>query len=377
MSLAGRYETLKGERLKSAAEASLQTLGRLAVGQEMLQTYAFGPYGRINDERLNTEVAGVEFDNPLIVGAGWDKKGRAVHGLYHLGFAGVEVGTVLPFSQEGNPQPRLWTISDDHSVGLNRLGFNSPGMDKVASYLDAAQLLPCPIGINVGRNKIMPNQQAAWSHSQVIQRLGKHASYIVLGISSPNSPGLRGLQDKEPLRELIQEARSVMPSGQPLLIKIDSERTPAELDDMIEVLVEEGGDGFVATNTYMSNDLKAQYGNRWANEAGGLSGADPTFRSRATETVRHIYEAAGDKLAIIGVGGVDSAATALEKIQAGASAVQVVTAIRPSKGRVAAKINRDLLKYIERDGATSIQEYIGVNTQRGVKLLRGASGPPV
>lgn len=366
MSLAARYEIMKGEYLKAGAEISLQALGKLTIGQEMLETYAFGVHGRIEDERLRTKVAGVDFENPVTVGAGWDKKGRAVHGLYHLGFAGVEVGTVLPFSQQGNPRPRLWTISEDHSVGLNRLGFNSPGMDKVVDHLDAAQLLPCPVGINVGRNKITPNQHAAWSHAQVIQRLGAHASYITLGISSPNSPGLRGLQDKEPFRELVQEARDVMPPEKPLLIKIDSERTSTELDDMVEVLLEEGGDGFVATNTYMSNDLKARYGERWAREAGGLSGADPAFRFRATETVRHIYEAAGDKLAIIGVGGVDSADTALEKIKAGASAIQVVTAIRPSKGKVAADINRGLLRQMNCDGVESIKEYVGVETKRGV-----------
>ncbi|HVV67393.1 MAG TPA: dihydroorotate dehydrogenase (quinone) [Candidatus Saccharimonadales bacterium] len=360
------YETFKGEQLKAAAELTLHGLGGLAVGREALEAYAFGVEGRPSDARLHTSVAGVAFENPVIVGAGWDKKGRAIHGLYQLGFSGVEIGTVLPFAQTGNPRPRLWTINQDHSVGLNRLGFNSPGMERVGKYLQAAQPLPCPVGLNVGRNKIMPNEMAAWAHNQVIEHLGSCASYIVLGISSPNSPGLRGLQDKGPFRELVQAAREAMPAEQPLFIKIDSERTPAELDDMIEVMLEEKGDGFVATNTYMASDLKAKYGRRWANEAGGLSGADPDFRRRATGTVRHIYEAAGDRLAIIGVGAVGDTGAALEKLEAGASAVQVVTAIRPSLGRVAAQINRGLLDRIERDGASSIRDYIGAGTTRGV-----------
>lgn len=368
MTAQDRYETFKGEQLKTAAELTLQGLGGLAAGREALEAYAFGREGRIADVRLKTSVAGVTFENPVIVGAGWDKKGRAVHGLYSLGFAGVEVGTVLPFTQTGNPRPRLWTINGAHSVGLNRLGFNSPGMEKVSDYLQAAQPMPCPIGLNVGRNKIMPNEMAAWAHAQVIEHLGSYASYVVLGISSPNSPGLRGLQDKGPFRELVQSAREIMPPRQPLFIKIDSERAPAELDDMIEVMLEEGGDGFVATNTYMASDLKAKYGARWAGEAGGLSGADPDFRKRATDTVRHIYEAAGDKLAIIGVGAVDDAEAALEKLEAGASAVQVVTAIRPSFGKVAARINHGLLERIERDGVNNIQDYVGTHTRRGVNL---------
>lgn len=367
MNITERYETLKGEQLKTAAEATLHAVGGVALGQKALETYVFGLEGRLTDPRLETEVAGVWLENPVLVGAGWDKKGRAVHGLYHLGFAGVEVGTVLPFSQAGNPKPRLWTIDQGHSVGLNRLGFNSPGMEKVAAYLEAGRPFTCPIGVNVGRNKIMPNEMAAWAHQEVIKHLGRYASYIALGISTPNSPGLRGLQDKGPFRELIQSAREVMPPGKPLFAKIDSERTKAELSNMMEVGLEEGLSGFVATNTYMASDLKAKYGPRWAREAGGLSGNDPEFRERATETIRFIYEEAGDHLAIIGVGAVGSDDAAIDKIGAGASAVQVVTAIRPSLGRVAADINRGLLERIERDGAQSIRDYIGVDTVRGVK----------
>lgn len=360
-----RIETFEGEGLKTAAEISLHGLSQTHLGLNALERYAFGSEGRIIDSRLNAEVAGINFDNPVIVGAGWDKKGRAIHGLQALGFGGVEVGTVLPFAQPGNEKPRLWTINADHSVGLNRLGYNSPGMDKVEKYLKAGQPLPCNIGLNVGRNKIMPNEMASWAHEQVIKKLGSYASYIVLGISSPNTPDLRGLQDKAPFRELIQGAHSAMTEPKPLFVKIDSERSKDELDDMIEVALEEGVAGFVATNTYTGEDLKAKYGARWALEAGGLSGADPDYRHKATATVRHIYEAAGDKLTIIGVGGVDSAETTLEKIRAGASAVQVVTAIRPSRGKVAANINIGLVNKIEIDGAKSIQDYVGFDTSRG------------
>ncbi|MDB5170357.1 MAG: dihydroorotate dehydrogenase [Candidatus Saccharibacteria bacterium] len=365
--LQARYEIMAGEGLKSAAERSLEIAGSSAVGRYLMELYASNGMGRTTDPSLHTEVSGVPLENPVIVGAGWDKKGRAIHGLYALGFAAAEIGTVLPFGQYGNEKPRLWTINQDHSVGLNRLGFNSPGDAVVDTYLQAAQPLPCPIGLNVGRNKTMPNETAAWAHERVIRRLGHYASYIVLGISSPNTVGLRGLQDKGPLRELIQSALAAMTEAKPLFIKIDSERSKHELNDMIEVGLEEGLSGFVATNTYMGSDLKAKYGIRWAREAGGLSGADPEYRKRATATVRHIHEEAGDKLTIIGVGGVDSAETALEKIKAGASAVQVVTAIRSTKGRVAEQINRELVKQIDADGMRSIRDYIGLDTKRGVK----------
>lgn len=369
MNLQSHIEIIKGEGIKTAAEVTLHTLGDSRLGAKVIEAYAFEAKGRIDDERLHTTVAGIEFENPVQFGAGWDKKGRAVRGLYHLGFSGGDVGTVLPFRQYGNDQPRLWTINDNHSVGLNRLGFNSLGMDSVGEYLEAAQPLPCPVGINVGRNKIMPNEMACWAHAQVIKRLGKYASYIVLGISSPNTKDLRGLQSREPFRELIQTALAAMDeTGRrvPLWAKIDAERSPAELDDMIEVMIEEGGAGFIAANTYMGSDLKAKYGSRWAQEAGGLSGADPEYRRLATKTVKYIYEQAGDRLGIIGAGGVDTASAALDKIKAGASAVQIVTAIRPSRGRVAARINRGLLEVINKENIGSIGELIGTETKRGV-----------
>jgi dihydroorotate dehydrogenase len=363
-------ETIESEGLKTVAEQVLHQLGRSVVGEKLIESYAFGLGGRIEDERLHTDVAGIEFENPVHFGAGWDKKGRAVRGLYQLGFGGGDVGTVLPFSQYGSQKPRLWTIDSDHSVGLNRLGFNSPGDEVVDSYLEAASPLPCPIGINVGRNKRMPNEMAAWAHAEVIKRLGKYAAYVVLGISSPNTQDLRGLQDKGPFRELIQTAQYAMDENGkrvPLFAKIDSERSQGELDDMIEIMLEEGGAGFVATNSYMGSDLKAKYGARWGQEAGGLSGADPDYRELATRTVRYLYEQAGDRLTIIGAGGVNSGVAALDKIMNGASAVQVVTAIRPSRGKVAAQINRELCQAMDRSGVRCIKDLVGASTDRGAK----------
>lgn len=188
------------------------------------------------------------------------------------------------------------------------------------------------------------------------------------GDLSPNTPDLRGLQDRGPFRENLQASQEAIRSlGKylPLYVKIDSERSEAELDDMIEVALEEGTAGFVACNTYMGGDLKSKYGERWKNQMGGLSGADPDYRARTSRVVRFIYEKAGDKLSVIGVGGVSDAATAIDKLKNGASAVEVVTAIRPSRGKVAARINAGLLEYMDREGIRSVRELVGVGTKRG------------
>jgi dihydroorotate dehydrogenase len=363
-------ETFQGEGLKTLSEIALAGLSRHSLGERLIEAYAFDGGNRIVDDRLQTTVAGIDFESPILFGAGWDKKGRALNGLYALGFAGGDVGTVLPFGQSGNPKPRLWTVNHDHSVGLNCLGFNSPGEEVVKGYLEKTVSGRFPVGVNVGKNKILPNELAPWAHAEVVRTLGEYASYLVLGISSPNTANLRGLQDRGPLRENIQatqKANMSLSYPRPLFIKIDAERSPQELDDMIEVGLTEHIAGFIACNTYMGGDLKAAYGERWANQAGGLSGADPRYRALTTSVVRHIYEAAGDKLAVIGAGGVDSAETALDKIRAGASAVQIVTAIRPSKGKVAAKINHDLIERLYTENIATIQSLIGIDTTRGVQ----------
>jgi dihydroorotate dehydrogenase len=359
------HEILTGETMKNGAESVVERLGKTATGRQVLELYAFGKKGNIDDARLNTLVAGVHFDNPVILGAGWDKRGRLMHGLHTLGFGGVEVGTVVPEEQVGNKKPRLTTIDKDHRVGLNSLGFNSPGVKVVKSNLISAYPYPFPIGINAGRNKTTPNHKAIEDHTKVIRELGYFASYIVLGISSPNTSDLRLLQTKEFIRELIIAAKEAMPIPVPIFIKLDAERTDKEKYDIAQSANEASADGLIVANTYSGSDLKAAYGPRWANRPGGLSGADSRYRKKTTNTVKFFYEESGDTLAIIGVGAVDSADTALEKIEAGASAVQVVTAMRPSWGRVAARINTDLLARIEKDGAGSIRDYIGVATERG------------
>ena len=368
--LAATYEILKDEQLKTAAEITLNRLGATAIGRKALEYYAFGNDGRLVDDRLRIEISGIEFENPIFVGAGWDEKGKAVVGLHALGFGGAEVGTVPLFGQYGNDKPRLWTINKDHSVGMNRPGFNSDGCERVARNLGQHEMLPFPLGINIGLNKLMPSEKAPWAHAAVIEHIYPFAAYIALGISSPNTKQVRGLQRRQPLTEITQAMYSGMqPHGGnlPLFYKIDGDQDEKQIYEIVETALENNVTGIIAINSTNSESIKSKYGTRWAREAGGLSGDDQEFRDRATEVDRFIYEEAGDKLIVIGVGGIKDTKTALEKIKNGASAVQVVTAIRSSLGRVAAQINYGLVEQMERDGIRNIREYVGTNTKRGSK----------
>lgn len=361
-----RYETLKGEHLKTAMEMTLHTLGSSEVGRFAIEHYAFGLEKRINDTRLHTDIAGVQLENPIMVGAGWDKKGKSVVGLYSLGFSGVEVGTVPLFGQPGQLRPRMWTINSDHSVANNRMGFNTPGAEAVGRNLDAHEYIPGVIGINIGKNKDLKDAHSAEYHALAVGKLIQFADYVVFNPSSPNTENLRLLQAASPLRDHLQAMREET-MGKPLWAKFAPDISYEQLDESVEVAIEEGAAGVILANTTVNQGIKAKYGTRWANEAGGLSGDDYEYRKMTTDMIRHVYEEYGDELEIIGVGGIKDGQTALEKIKAGASAIQVVTAIRPSLGRVASKTNRDIVDYMEREGMTNVKELIGLDTNRGVR----------
>lgn len=315
--------------------------------------------------RLSVNLGGIHFDNPVMVGAGWDKVGEAVRGLYALGFSGVEVGSVLLHPQPGNPKPRQFMIGS--GVALNRLGFNSPGADVVRKNLKVWGHRGIPVGISLGKNKETPDSQAPEVHAEVARRLYDHASYFAINVSSPNTPGLRALQDKGSLTDIVQAVNAAMDERggrKPTFVKIAPDLTNAAVDDVIEVVLDNGLTGIIATNTTIRADLKARYGENWRNEAGGLSGDNPDFRRMATEKVAHIYKHAGDRLEIIGVGGVKDAATALQKIAAGAKVVQVVTAIRGEGPTVAGRINRGIVRTMEMIGIKSLSEVVGTEAHR-------------
>lgn len=352
-------DRLPSEEMHVLARDTLDLAEKIPGGVKMLEQFAYGRQ-RFSDERLRTIVGGVKFDNPVMVGAGWDKKGVAVQALWTLGFSGVEVGSVLRDPQPGKPKPRQFY--HPRGTALNRLGFNSSGMDAVYDNVQRYYSLGIPYGISLGQNKEVESKDAPAAHAVVARRFMNNAYWFTINVSSPNTPGLRELQDKGPLTDIVQAVKESTLSRQPIFVKIAPDLTYGAIDDVIEVVVDNHLAGIIATNTTVDESLKARYG--WRGEAGGLSGNDPDYRDRVTQIIAHIYRQAGDKLDIIGIGGVNSWLTAIEKIGAGAKAVQVVTAIREVGTTLPGRINRGLVEIMEIDGAKSISEYIGRETHK-------------
>ncbi len=348
-------ETLEGEYLKTAAEFGLHSLARFQFNQQVFEFLRGGE--RVEDARLNTTVAGLEFENPVMVGAGWDKKGWAVDGLYALGFSGTEVGSVLVHPQSGNPRARMWYKD---GAGRNCLGFNSSGQEEVAGNLANCQR-PGITGISLGKNKLTPDSQASWAHAEVASRLHEFADYFVINVASPNTPGLRNLLNPKPLTKIVQAVQAVLAEkgDKPLFIKTTVDLALEDLDNVLEVCVNERLAGIIDSNTSIDEALKAKYG--WAGQPGGVSGDDEDYRAKATERMKHITRATrGTGLQRIGVGAINDAESAIERMEAGAQLVQVVTGIRQRKGRIARDINLGLLARIDRDGLQGVEDLVSI-----------------
>ncbi|MDA2919514.1 quinone-dependent dihydroorotate dehydrogenase [Desulfobacterota bacterium AH_259_B03_O07] len=331
---------------------------------KLLEIFAYRSK-RFKDDRLRVSLAGVELENPLLVGAGWDKAGRAVRGLWQLGFAGVEVGSVLEYPQPGNPKPRQFMLSP--GVALNWLSFNTPGMDTVARNLDRYKESGITIGLSIGINSYVDAKDSPRAHAVVADGLYEYADYFVVNVSSPNTPGLRELQEKGLITDIVQAVDQAMidkGGKKPLFVKIAPELNNKVLDDIIEVVIDHGATGIIAANTADIPELKAKYGDKWRNVKGGLSGDDKDFRKMTTDKVAYIYREAGDKLEIIGVGGIKDTETALEKIKAGASVLQIVTGIRGEGTALPGRINRGIVEYMVREGINSLDEIVGVDVKR-------------
>jgi dihydroorotate dehydrogenase len=312
---------------------------------------------RVEDGRLHTTVAGVEFENPVMVGAGWDKKGWAVDGLYALGLSGVEVGSVLVHPQAGNSRPRMWYRD---GAGRNALGFNAPGEDKVHANLSDQQR-PGKIGISLGKNKLTPDEQAPWAHAEVAAKLHEFADYFVINVASPNTPGLRDLLKPGPLADNVRAVQRVLAErGQkPLFMKTTVDLALQDLDKVLEVCINQRVDGIIDSNTTVEEEIKMRNG--WAGQPGGVSGSDPRYRQKCNERMKYITRTTrGTGLQRIGVGAVNDADSAMERMENGAQLVQVVTGIRQHKGRIARNINLGLVERIERDGLRSIDEIVGL-----------------
>lgn len=342
------------ESLKLAAGEVIHALGRTGrVGEAISRAVGL----RVVDPRLNTTVAGISFENPVMVGAGEDKAGRLVDGFRMLGFAGVEVGTVTLMPQPGNPRPRLFVHK--RGTALNRMGFNSPGAMEVGHNLDN-QRLRGVVGINVGKNKDTLPQDTPEEHAQAARRLQWWGDYLVINLATLNTPGARDILRSSLLADIILAVRGELDDGivPPLFVKTTVDLELKELDTVLQTCLDWGVSGVIDTNTTVDEAIKARYG--WQGQPGGVSGSDPEYRRKANERMKHITrETRGTGLHRIGVGAIDNAASAIERMQAGAEVVQVVTGIRRRFGLVAPLINRGLLKEMKHQGLRNISELVG------------------
>ena len=272
-------------------------------------------------------VCGLEFPNRIGLAAGLDKEGNSIDALGRLGFGHVEIGTITPRPQAGNPKPRLFRLKD-HEAIINRMGFNNPGIDAGVTNVRTSKSFKGIVGFNIGKNKDTPNENAADDYLECLRKAYTVADYITVNLSSPNTPGLRDLQGAEASARLLEilkseQARLATEHGKsvPLLFKVAPDLEEQHIRDLSRVFLDGGLDGLIATNTTLDRDLVA--GHPLANEAGGLSGK-PLFR-KSTDTLTAFAAELGGRIPIIGVGGISSLEEAREKIKAGASLVQIYT----------------------------------------------------
>ncbi len=310
---------------------------------------------------LAVRTLGLELDSPVGLAAGFDKGDVSVAGLFALGFSHLEIGTVTPRPQPGNERPRIFRLPE-HRALINRMGFNNEGAEvcarRLAALPRAARL--GPVGVNVGRNKTTPNDEAVADYLACIDRLFPFADYLVVNISSPNTPGLRELQEKEQLARLLGACRArlreVAP-GKPLLVKLAPDLAPEALDEAVDVAVGAGVSGIIATNTTLSR--AGVEGHPRAKEQGGLSGAP--LEALATAVVRRCYARAAGRVPIVGAGGVMDAAGAYAKIRAGATLVQVYTGFVYGGPAFVRRVNDGLATLLARDGFGGVAEAVGAD----------------
>lgn len=298
----------------------------------------------LSDPRLKRNLFGLEFPNPIGLAAGFDKDAKLYRELSNYGFGFIEIGTLTPKGQPGNPQPRLFRLRADEAL-INRMGFNNGGVDEALTRLkaDRGNLI---VGGNIGKNKVTPNEEATNDYLQCFEALFPYVDYFVVNVSSPNTPNLRALQEREPLTQLLnalQEVNNKKDKRKPILLKIAPDLTNEQLDDIVGIVQDSKIDGLIATNTTIDR-TGLQESELSLNDigAGGLSGKP--VRNRSTEVIRYLNEKSNGAIPIIGVGGIYTAEDAIEKLKAGASLVQVYTGFIYEGPAMVKKINKGILK---------------------------------
>ncbi len=310
-----------------------------------------------DDPILTTTIAGLKLPNPIGLAAGLDKNGEALNGLSKLGFGFVECGSVTPVAQAGNPKPRLFRLSEDRAI-INRMGFNNAGLEAFAGHLGDRRPGPV-VGANLGANK--DTEDRAADYVLGLQRLDGLADYFTVNISSPNTPGLRALQGREALDDLLGRVAEARPkvAGRkpaPVFLKIAPDLTAAEIGMIVEAAIAHGVDALIVSNTTLDRpNLRSPD----AGEAGGLSGAP--LKDKALHALRDAAAAAAGRLPLIGVGGIASGEDAYARIRAGASAVQLYSALIYEGPGLVGRIKRDLAARLRADGFSSVSEAISTS----------------
>lgn len=335
----------------------------LELAQRLHLTGLLGTGAARRDPLLAQRLWGLDFANPIGLAAGFDKDARVWRAVLQLGFGFAEVGSVTPLPQDGNPRPRLFRLTAAEAV-LNRMGFNNAGIAAMVARLSTDRCDGSErqgvLGINLGKNKT--TEDAAADYETGIRALARFADYLVINVSSPNTPGLRALQGRDPLQALIGRTAAALAAldlakRPPLLLKIAPDLTAEDLQDIAAVALLGELDGLIVSNTTITRP--ADIGPRWSQEAGGLSGK-PLF-ALSTDILRQIYRLTAGKLPIIGVGGIASGADAYAKIRAGATLVQLYSALIYQGPKLAQRINRELADLLRRDGFAHISEAIGAD----------------
>ena len=313
-----------------------------------------GPCGKKDPTSLGIDVCGLHFPNPIGIAAGFDKNGEVPDAMLRMGFGFAEVGTTTPRPQDGNPRPRIFRLDAERAV-INRLGFNNQGHAAMRARLERRQGRDGVVGVNLGANK--DTEDKATDYVVGIKFFENLASYFTINVSSPNTPGLRGLQSRDELSDLLGRVLEAREGNTPVLLKIAPDLVPEEREDIAAVVLESGVDGLIVSNTTIARD--GLVSGRHAAETGGLSGRP--LMQKSTEILSDMYRLTKAQVPLIGVGGVASGVDAYDKIKAGASLVQLYSALTFQGPALIGSIKNDLAKALKHDGFDTIAGAIGAN----------------
>ncbi|MBV8914835.1 MAG: quinone-dependent dihydroorotate dehydrogenase [Acetobacteraceae bacterium] len=305
-----------------------------------------------DDPALEVRTLGLRLPNPIGLAAGFDKEAAAVRGLRRLGFGAVETGTVTSWPQPGNPLPRVFRLEEDRAV-INRYGLNSSGLDAYIARLARLPRGGTPVGANVGINKTGADPER--DYPKLVGAVAPHADYVVINVSSPNTPGLRDLQGESQLRGILEAVRAAVPRRPPLLVKVAPDLSEEGLTAVVETVVAGGADGLIVANTTIARPATLRSPNR--HEAGGLSG--PPLMEPSTRLLARAHALASGRLVLVGCGGIATGADVLAKIRAGAQFVQLYTAFTYEGPGLLRRLKRELLAAMEREGFRTVAEAVG------------------